>query len=1000
MEEKVTKSKDPPCGTAKAGTVMKPLSRRQRLIEKLLPPGTRRRYYYGLGRSGIRVISDEGWRSFLSKAGRWLKLKNSLLGADPFYQLWISQNEPSQEELARCREESLSLQYHPKISIITPVWNAGEKWLRSAIESVLNQVYDNWELCIADGGSTKNHVQEILTEYAQKEPRIKVKFLPENKGISGNSNEALSLATGEFVALLDHDDELASFALYEVVKLLNQDASPDFIYSDEDRINVKGKRYAPFFKPDWSPDLLHSYMYTLHFTVYRRSLVEECGRFRSIYDFSQDYDLALRASEKAGCIVHIPKVLYHWRSIPGSAAAGRKAFARASNIGALSSAVERRGYRGKAVIVNPPRGVNRIKFDLAEYPMVSIIIPTDNKKSINACIASVLETRYPQFELVIVTNSGLADALLKRYAKEPKVRAVMFDRPFNFSAKCNLGAACANGDYLLFLNDDVEVLSGDWLEEMVQLFQRPEVGAAAPKLVYRDNTIQHAGLVTGVRGLVGTAFGGWPRDSHDYFHFVQSTRNVSALSGACLMLPRHVLESIRGFDEINTPIMHSDVDLCFRIREKGYLLVYTPFATLRHIGHASWREVKPTKGATADLFLLKRWPTFTAYDPYYTENMRDLLYEDASYRYRLIAHEKGISEYNGKNILLVSHDLGLTGAPITLYNLAAYLASKGNFVTVVSPVEGTLAHRYREHGIPVMIDASIIENPLELTRRFIANYDMVLANTILSWRVVYAARESAVPVIWFIHEPDWGRELATRNRDIARALDTANVVLFPSYFTANLYKEFSSGKNFEVLYQGTDSPESNGTASPKPHDGFSVLHVGSIARRKGQDVLADSILRLPDEFSKMFAFYLVGRAVEGNYYAELDRAIGRLSNVHILGELERDELFEIYDMADVFVCTSRDEAFPLTIMEAMSRGKAIVASNVGGISEMIEHGYNGLLIPKEDPEALISSLIKLYEDKSLRTTLAQNAYERFRSSFSLDKYTERFAETLRKHGLL
>lgn len=569
-------------GSAGARMVMQLLNRCQEAAERLRSLVARIRlcpsYSRGLMVSAIGVVQNEGWSSLFFKAKARIRQRNLVSGTDR-YRVWIARNEAHGEELQRslvaCRQECASFHYKPKLSIVTPVWNTDRRWLRLAIESVITQVYDNWEMCIADGGSTEPGLVEVLEDYARRDPRIKVKFLPKNKGISGNSNEALSLAAGEFVGFLDHDDELSPFALYEVVRLLNQDASVDFIYSDEDRIDVKGHRYLPFFKPDWSPDLLLSYMYTGHFTVYRRRLVQDLGGFRSVYDLSQDYDLALRAAEKAKEIAHVPKVLYHWRAAAGSAASGGKKSSRATNIAALASAVVRRGYDATAVMIRPKWG-NRIQYNVAKPPMISIVIPTEKETNARRCVDGVLKKgAYPRFEVVMVANSRLANTLRKYYGRDSRVRFAASDEESGSSARRNLGASCAMGDYILFMSDDVVALEDSWLEEMVQLFQRAEIGAVGARLISSDNAIVHAGLATGVRGLVGAPFRHHHRDSLFYFHYTQNTRDVSALSASCLLVPRQILETVGGFNEINTPTAFSDVDLCFRIRERVPAGLYT-----------------------------------------------------------------------------------------------------------------------------------------------------------------------------------------------------------------------------------------------------------------------------------------------------------------------------------------------------------------------------------------------------------------------------------------
>lgn len=932
---------------------------------------------------GIRVILNEGWGALFHKLkARWGLSKTPVT---------LKYNAPSIEELEKYNEEINTFNYNPKISIITPVYNVDEKWLRLCIDSVLKQVYENWELCIADDASTKGHIKKILEEYSKKDARVKVKYLDKNLGISGASNEALSLATGDFINLLDNDDEIPSDAFYEIVKLLNKNRDLDLIYADEDKIDAKGRHYDPFFKPDWSPDLLFSFMYIGHST-YRKQLVKDVGGFRSKYDFSQDYDLALRITEKTNNIGHIEKTLYHWRSLPSSAASGGKDFARASNIAALQSAIERRRYNAEAIVYPY---ANRLKFILKDYPLISIIIPTDDRNNLFSCVNSILQkTNYSNYEIVIVTNSKLGNIALEHYKNEKRVCVDEFDKPFNFSAKCNSGAKKAIGDYFLFLNDDMEVLEKDWIENMVEIFGRKEVGAVSPKLIYENNTIQHAGLVTGVRGLVGTAFHTKHRNSTDYFNLIQSTRDASALSAACLLVPRNIYESIGGFDDINTPIMHSDFDLCFRIRDKGYLLVYTPFATLKHVGHVSIgkteKEKKQGPKDTADLYLIKRFPQFMSYDPYYTENMRDLLYEDALYKFKLIADKTYETKNSSteKNIAFISHELSLTGAPIIIYNLATYLVGKGYFITIISPQEGELITKYKEVGIPVIIDASILENPSSGTEKFLANFDLIVANTILSWRLVHLSKKIGIKVIWFIQETGFGIQLSYNDKNISKSFNLADSVMFLTHAQANMYKDFIKDK-FQVVYPGIENPDLQNNF--KHEEGkFRILHVGSIEPRKGQDILVKGILGLPKKYSEIFEFYMVGRVLDKAYQTQLEKSIKSLNNVHLIGQVKHEDLSKYYKMADVFVCTSRDEALGLVIPEAMSYSKAIISSNVGGIPEIIDDKINGILIPNEDHNALICNLILLYEDKMFRSMLEENAYKKFKKTFTLEKSGDNF----------
>jgi len=615
------------------------LKKYQGLIEKILPLGTKRRHIYDLALIGLRIIINEGWSVF------WPKFKKILFQKIPFsklkdpYRIWILKNEPPREKLEEYKKEALSFKYRPKISIITPVWNTDKRWLRKCIESVLNQVYDNWELCIVDGGSNKSHVKKILDEYAKKESRIKVKFLPENEGIAGNSNKALSLATGEFVCLLDHDDELAPFALYEVVKLLNEKPHLDFIYSDEDKIDEKGKRKDPFFKPDWSPDMFLSQNYLCHLSIIRKELVDKVGGFREEYDGSQDYDLFLRIVELIDekRIAHIPKILYHWRLIRGSAAAtvSAKPYALMTARKALKDALARKKIKSEVLDGLFPSSY-RIKYKILENPKISIIIPTKDKVNIlKNCVNSILEkTNYKNYEIIIIDNQSKEEKTFKYYDRikyNSKIKILKYNKPFNFSAINNYAVSQVDTEYILFLNNDTEVISGEWLKAMLEHAQRKEVGAVGAKLLYPDNTIQHAGVILGITGTPGQK--GVAGHSHKYLsdreygfflrpHLIQ---NLSAVTAACMMMRKEVFLEVNGFDE-NLKVAFNDVDLCLRIREKGYLVVYTPYANLYHYESLTrGYEDNPEKQARflkEVQYIRQKWGyVIDKGDPYYNPNL-------------------------------------------------------------------------------------------------------------------------------------------------------------------------------------------------------------------------------------------------------------------------------------------------------------------------------------------------------------------------------------------
>ncbi len=558
------------------------------------------------------------------------------IGIKSKYDVWMLKNETNAAKLEHYKKEIISFEYQPKISIVTPVYNPDVAWIKAAIESVINQVYENWELCIADA-STKKDVRKCLEAYAKKEARIKIKFLSENKGISGNSYEALSLATGEYIGLLDHDDELSPDALYEAVKYLQNNRSADIIYSDEDKIDIKGNRTDPFFKPDWSPDRFLSHMYTCHFGVYRKKIIDEIGGFREGYDGSQDYDLVLRFIEKTNCIHHIPKILYHWRIVPGSAAGSNdaKKYAFTAAKRAINDYLKRNNIQGE-VGDGFLLGSYHVKRKLLKTPLISIIIPTkDNVKILKKCINSILKnTSYPNYEIIIVNNDSI-EKMTYDYFKELKrtvcIKILDFKKDFNFSAINNFAVKSAAGEIILFLNNDTEVILKEWLSAMLEHAQRNEVGAVGCKLLYPDKTIQHAGVILGINYLDGENIVAEhspkyiPYNNHGYFGKACVIHNLSAVTAACMMLRKDVFEEVGGFDE-NLAIAYNDVDLCLKIREKGYLIVYTPYAQLYHYESQSsgydGTEDKKERFLKEIKYIRKRWgEVIDKGDPYYNPNL-------------------------------------------------------------------------------------------------------------------------------------------------------------------------------------------------------------------------------------------------------------------------------------------------------------------------------------------------------------------------------------------
>ncbi|TAE57887.1 MAG: glycosyltransferase [Nostocales cyanobacterium] len=561
-----------------------------------------------------------------------LKQNDTIPLSDDFnYQQWLTKNYPRKIDLILMTESIKCLQHKPIISIIMPVYNTSENFLKEAINSVLNQVYPYWELCIADDASTKPHIRNILNEYINKDKRIKVVFRTENGHISKSSNSAIALAKGEYIALLDHDDLLTPHALYEVVQLLNKHPEADMIYSDEDKINPEGKLQDPFFKPDWCPDSFLSRMYTCHLGVYRRSLINEIRGFREGYEGSQDYDLVLRLTEKTDNIFHISSILYHWRIHSESTAQNisAKNYATVAAQQAIKDALKRRQESGKIIPVEG--GHHIVRYEIKNYDLVTIIIPTKNLGNIlNNCLESIFsKTTYPNYEVLVIDNGSTEEETKKIIeswkAKEPqRFICQILDIPFNFSKINNYAVSHSKGKYILFLNNDTEVINSDWLNAMVEQAQRASIGAVGALLLYPDNTIQHAGVVAGIGGVAGHSHKYFDADNHGYFNQLKTINNYLAVTGACLMCRREVFEEVGGFEE-DLAVAFNDIDLCFKMIDKGYRNIYLPHVKLYHYesksrGYEDTPE-KKVRFSNEIKYMQLKWQKLIEHDPCYSPNL-------------------------------------------------------------------------------------------------------------------------------------------------------------------------------------------------------------------------------------------------------------------------------------------------------------------------------------------------------------------------------------------
>lgn len=548
-----------------------------------------------------RVLRDDGVEVLYGKLLR----RGNIARGRRRYRRWIEKYDRwTEAEREEANRRIAEFTVRPLISVLMPVYNTDPEILRKAIDSVRGQVYENWELCIADDRSTLGHVREILEDYANLDPRIKVVFREENGHISAASNSALDLAAGDYAALLDHDDELAPHAFYFVAKEINAHPNADIIYSDEDKSDERSERFSPFFKPDWSPDLLYSVNYINHLTVYRTALLRACGGFRVGFEGSQDYDVLLRMVErtKPENIRHIPKILYHWRAVAGSVAqaADEKPYAHDRARAAIAEHFERTGTRAKVV-----RGVGQLHRVIYELPkaelLVSIITTSGDPDRLYDAIVS--STKLP-FELITVGPAR---------SSNPKIKAVDTG-DLNLFARLNRGARKAEREVLCFLAGEAVEFSEDWLSTIVGHAMQKGVGAVGPMIVDRGGKIRNAGFTFGLAGAVASVFEGEPVTPRGRSLRLDVTQNVSAVSAVCIVVRRDLFTAVGGFDEENFGASYGDVDLCLRLIESGQLNVWTPWATVT--------EGRPVENSSDELGRLRsKWPAFFAADRYYNPNL-------------------------------------------------------------------------------------------------------------------------------------------------------------------------------------------------------------------------------------------------------------------------------------------------------------------------------------------------------------------------------------------
>ncbi|MEM1295029.1 MAG: glycosyltransferase family 2 protein [Verrucomicrobiota bacterium] len=553
---------------------------------------------------------------------------------DYSYASWVQQYDTlTQADKTAIRSHIETFERKPLLSVVMPVYNPPERYLRLCLDSVVNQLYGDWEFCIADDNSPKPHVRKVLEEYAARDSRIKVNFREENGHISAASNSAIELVTGEFIVLLDHDDELPLHALYLVANEILEHPEVDLIYSDEDKIDVRGVRSDPYFKPDWNYDLLTSQNCISHLGCYRTALIREIGGFRVGMEGSQDWDLALRVIEKSQNVRHIPHILYHWRMIEGSTAQklDEKPYAQTAGLSAVEQHLERIGRSDDKIEVTK-ENTHWLNRHLPEpAPSVTLIIPTRNRvELLRPCIESITKlTDYSNYRFLVVDNESddpETISYLAELEKREDAEVLKVPGPFNFSKLNNEAVQHCDTEFIGLINNDIEANHAEWLHAMVAQAVRPEIGAVGAKLHFREGLLQHAGIFLGYLDAAGHLFYGLPWSFYGHANRANMVQSLSAVTGACLVVNRQKYLDVGGLDEEAFAVAYNDVDLCLKLNEAGYRTLYTPFARLFHHESASRGEAEQTperkeKVKEETRALHRKWGEVIRHDPGYNPNL-------------------------------------------------------------------------------------------------------------------------------------------------------------------------------------------------------------------------------------------------------------------------------------------------------------------------------------------------------------------------------------------
>ena len=941
------------------------------------------------------------------------------------FESWLAVNELSERDIAELRQKLADRSGRlPKISVITPVHDSDPELLQEAVASVCHQIYGDWEMCLVDDGSTAPHVEAMLKAFAGTDARIRVKSLEANGGISAATNAGVAMASGEIVVFLDHDDLLTVDCLAELGVHYADHPDTDIVYSDDDKIDGEGRRFAPQFKPDRSPTLLLSWMYFSHVFSVRKELFERLGGFRPAFDGAQDYDFALRSDETARQVGHISRILYHWRAVEGSTAVSGEAKPESLERGRLAAemALERRGITGARVI--HPQWAARANigmFDIEfsdEGPSVTVIIAkAEGGSHVRECLKSLEKTAYRNFDVVVLESEPgdqSAEDQLDPAVMPGRVRVLRLPELSVLPELYNEAARRCASEFVLFFDPSFEATEPGWLSQMVGYAQMKDVGAVGARLAFADGTLKEAGIVHGLdEGLAGSAFFGLQPHESGYLGLARTSRECSAVSDSCLLVSRSLFQELGGFDAANFPATYFDVDFCYRLTNAGHTCVYCASAQVRQKQVDDNAEPSPAERGR----LRRRYAGRT--DRWYNFN---LSLENS--RFDVDAVRPPTASRHPVRLAAVTHNLENQGAPTTLMDLVTGLATAGVIDPIVlSPVDGPLRVEYERAGVPVLVRRDLPDQishesgPLTIDFAQIGSVfrdlevEVVLANTLRCYWGVKAAKLMGIPSIWAQHESEpWESYfdyLPVNLRSTAyETFADPYRVIYVAEATRRAWQPLETRRNFKVIRHGIP-PErlvqetsrwTRESARKKlgiPADAAVLSTVGSICRRKGQLDLAEAYAKLPNGLRDSSYVYLAGKIVEPDYAEELREAIAdHGARVILTGHIEDPFLY--YIASDIVICTSRLESAPRVLHEAMACARPIITTPVFGIPEIVRSETNALFYPVGDADALARAIATLLSEDALRHELGANSLEVLHGQPGFADMIRQYADAIRQ----